>query len=322
MPDKTPGPPAPRGSGAEKGGQREQTADAKDAGPERPVDPRIQQRQQLVAKRLKEIDRVVVVMSGKGGVGKSSVAASLAVKLAEQGKRVGLLDMDLTGPDLPRFMGIERSEIKNSGNGMAPVKVNKNLVMMSIQFLLPDPHSAVVWRGPMKMGAIRQLIMDVDWGKLDRLVIDLPPGTSDEPLSVAQAIPDADGVVIVTTPHAVSILDVRKSIGFAQQVGMNVLGVVENMSGLDCPHCGKGISLYGEGMGEQMAKELEISFLGRVPMDPEAAGKGELTEPAMLRKKGPAAESFLGVVARIEEELAARPQRKRPEAGEGPLPMA
>ncbi len=321
MAQKNPSPPAPRGSGAQPGGQNEPSGSEGD-GPKRPVDPRIQQRQQLVAKRLKDIERVVVVMSGKGGVGKSSVAASLAVKLAEEGKRVGLLDMDLTGPDLPRFMGIERSEIKNSGDGMAPVKVNKNLVMMSIQFLLPDPHSAVVWRGPMKMGAIRQLIMDVDWGKLDRLIIDLPPGTSDEPLSVAQAIPDADGVVIVTTPHTVSILDVRKSIGFAQQVGLNVLGVVENMSGLDCPHCGEGISLYGEGMGEEMAKELEITFLGRVPIDPEAAGKGELTQPAMLRKKSPAASAFLEVVRRIEKELDARPQRKRPEAGQGPLPMA
>ncbi len=317
MSRKPDAPPAPQGAGAAN-----QEDDAKqDAGPSRPMDPRIQQRQQLVAKRLKDIDRVLVVMSGKGGVGKSSVAASLAVKLAKEGKRVGLLDMDLTGPDLPRFMGVEKAEIKNSGDGMAPVQVDKNLVMMSIQFLLPDPHAAVVWRGPMKMGAIRQLIMDVDWGKLDRLVIDLPPGTSDEPLSVAQSIPDADGVVIVTTPHTVSILDVRKSIGFARQVGMHVLGVVENMSGLDCPHCGKGISLYGAGMGEDMANELDIPFLGRIPMDPEAAGSGDQSTPAMLRK-GPTADAFDKVVVQVEKVLALRPPRKRPEPGEGPLKMA
>lgn len=320
MSDEHDAPPTPQGkagASAPPGPSGQQG----EGGPPRPVDPRIQQRQQLVAKRLKDIDRVVVVMSGKGGVGKSSVAAALAVKLARQKKRVGLLDMDLTGPDLPRFLGTEDSKIRNTGEGMGPVEVEKGLVMMSIQYLLPDPHAAVVWRGPMKMGAIRQLIMDVDWGKLDRLVIDLPPGTSDEPLSVAQSIPDADGVVIVTTPHTVSILDVRKSIAFAKQVGLHVLGVVENMSGLDCPHCGKDIPLYGQGLGEQMAEELGIPFLGRVPMDPEAAGSGDQTMPAMLREST-AGKAFDDVVVRVEQELDKRPRRKRPGPGEGPLKMA
>jgi ATP-binding protein involved in chromosome partitioning len=318
MVPKSDAPPAPRGAGA---GEPSPEAQQGSQAPPRPVDPRIQQRQQMVARRLKDIDRVIVVMSGKGGVGKSSVAASLAVKLARQGQRVGLLDMDLTGPDLPRFLGVEDAKIKSGGDGMAPVEVEKNLVLMSIQFLLPDPYSAVVWRGPMKMGAIRQLIMDVDWGKLDRLIIDLPPGTSDEPLSVAQSIPDADGVVIVTTPHTVSILDVRKSIAFAKQVGLHVLGVVENMSSLDCPHCGKDVPIYGTGLGRKMAEELEIPFLGSVPMDPEAAGSGEEATPAMLRES-PTGKAFDGVVQEVERTLEGRPRRKSPQAGEGPLPMA
>jgi ATP-binding protein involved in chromosome partitioning len=288
----------------------------------RPMDPRILRQQELVRRRLKEIERVLVVMSGKGGVGKSSVAASLAVHLAGKGKRVGLLDMDLTGPDLPRFLGVEKARPKNVGDGMGPIPVRDNLVLMSLGYLLPDPHAAVVWRGPMKMGAIRQLITDVAWGKLDYLIIDLPPGTSDEPLSVAQNIPDADGVIIVTTPHTVSILDVTKSIAFARQVGLHVLGLVENMSGLACPHCEGDIPLFGSGLGEELAKKTEIPFLGRVPIDPEAAGDGTLATPAMLREGGPAEAAFRAVVARVVAETEKRPPRERPKPGTGPLPMA
>lgn len=287
------------------------------------MDPRILQQQRLVQQKLRDIDRILVVMSGKGGVGKSSVAASLAIKLATKGKKVGILDMDLTGPDLPKFMGVEKAEIGGGEKGMRPVEPMKNLKLMSLAYLLPDPNAAVVWRGPMKMGAIRQLITEVDWGQLDYLVIDLPPGTSDEPLSIAQSIPDVDGVVIVTTPHSVSILDVRKSISFARQLGLHVLGVVENMSGLACPHCDKDIPLFGRGLGKEMADELGIKFLGEVPIDPDAAAdSGRASEPAMIRKGSPASAAFDGVVQRIEDTVAERPPRKRPASGTGPLRMA
>lgn len=303
------GPPAAGPPGAPPGAGRQ-------------MDPRIQQQRAHVQKKLRDVGRILVVMSGKGGVGKSTVAASLAMNLARRGNKVGLLDMDLTGPDLPRFLGVEDAEITGEG-AMEPVQVTKNLVLMSLAYLLPDKNSAVVWRGPMKMGAIRQLITEVNWGKLDHLVIDLPPGTSDEPLSIAQSIPDADGVVIVTTPHSVSILDVRKSISFANQLGLHVLGVVENMSGLACPSCDHQIDLFGQGMGEDLAKETNVAFLGRVPIDPHAAGPdGAGTEPAMLRKGSPAAAAFEAVVDAVVREVEKRPRRDVPDPGTGPLKMA
>lgn len=301
------GPPAPKGAPPGAGRQ---------------MDPRIQQQRALVQKKLGNVERILVVMSGKGGVGKSTVAASLAKRLSERGNKVGLLDMDLTGPDLPKFLGVEEGEVAGEG-AMKPVQIDDNLVMMSLAYLLPDPNSAVVWRGPMKMGAIRQLITEVDWGTLDYLIIDLPPGTSDEPLSIAQSIPDVDGVVIVTTPHSVSILDVRKSISFANQLGLHVLGVIENMSGLTCPNCDHEIDLFGRGLGEKLATELKIPFLGRVPIDPDAASDGgEASVPAMLRKGSAAAEAFLGVVDTIEAEVGKRPRRESPAPGTGPLRMA
>ncbi|MBW3583293.1 MAG: Mrp/NBP35 family ATP-binding protein [Euryarchaeota archaeon] len=286
------------------------------------MDPRIQQQQALVASRLKDIKHVLIVMSGKGGVGKSTVASGLAVRLSERGKKVGILDMDLTGPDLPKFLGRADAKVTNSERGgMAPVKVNDNLVLMSLAYLIPDEKSSVVWRGPMKMGAIRQMLTDVDWGKLDYLVIDLPPGTSDEPLSVAQSIPDADGCILVTTPHSVSILDVMKSIDFGRKLGMHMLGLVENMSGLECPHCHEGIDLFGKGLGKELAEEFEVPFLGAVAIDPDAASDGgRASVPAVLRDGSKAAKEFDAVVDRVEEEVGKRPPRKAPK-GLG-LPMA
>ena len=319
---KSTAPPRPTsGAGADTNQPGKQPAGPPGAGQQ--MDPRIVQQQRVVQQRLKDIDRILVVMSGKGGVGKSSVAASLAVKLAEQGKQVGLLDMDLTGPDLPKFMGVEKAEIGGGEKGMTPVRPRENLKLMSLAYLLPDPNQAVVWRGPMKMGAIRQLITEVDWGRLDYLVIDLPPGTSDEPLSIAQSVPDVDGVVIVTTPHSVSILDVRKSISFARQLGLHVLGLIENMSGLACPHCDKEIPLFGKGLGKDLAEEVGIGFLGAVPIDPEAASdSGRASVPAMIRPGSPASAAFDGVVEHIVKAVQARPARKRPSPGTGPLKMA
>src|SRR5207237_3570488 len=184
---------------------------------------------------LSRIKHKIVVMSGKGGVGKSTVAANLACVLAEAGT-AGLVDADVTGPDIAKLMGVEEAQVKATDTGLEPTTGPAGVRVISMAQMI-DRDTAVVWRGPLKIKALKQMLSDVEWGDLDYLVIDLPPGTSDEPLSVAQEIPDADGAVVVTTPQEVSLLDVRKSIAFAKAVKMDILGVIENMSGFVCPHC-------------------------------------------------------------------------------------
>jgi len=253
-----------------------------------------------VAERMKKIKHTYAVMSGKGGVGKSTVATNLAAALAARGSKVGLLDMDLTGPDIALMLGIEGKRLVMGTNGIIPIKVNENLSAISVAFLLPTKHSPVVWRGPMKMGAISQLLGEVDWGELDYLIIDLPPGTSDEPLSVAQNIPNADGVIIVTTPQDVALLDVRKSISFARMLNLKVAGIIENMSGFACPHCGKEIDLFKMGGGENAANELGIKFLGRIPIEPLIVRATDSGKPFILEHKdSQAAKAFNEIVDRL-----------------------
>jgi Mrp family chromosome partitioning ATPase len=208
-------------------------------------------------------------MSGKGGVGKSSVAAYLAVGLARLGFRVGLMDVDLHGPSIPGMLGITGPFDANE-EGLIPKSCADRLKVVSMQCLLEDEDSAVIWRGPVKSGVIRQFISDVNWGDLDYLVIDAPPGTGDEPLSVAQTVAGAQAV-IVTTPQEVALADVRKSINFCRKVGMPILGLVENMSGLICPHCEKEIPLFGKGGGLKTARKMDVHFLGSLPFDPRVA---------------------------------------------------
>ncbi len=222
---------------------------------------------QAVARRLKRIKHKIVVMSGKGGVGKSTVAVNMAVSLALQGKKVGLMDVDIHGPSVPTMLNLENTTLQGSSDGILPVAVGE-LKVMSVGFLLKDPGNAVIWRGPMKMGAIQQFIKDVDWGDLDYLIIDSPPGTGDEPLSVCQLIDDLDGAVIVTTPQKVSVTDVEKSISFCRQLDLHVLGIVENMNGFVCPECGKVTHLFKNGGGKKLAEEHNINFLGSIPLDP------------------------------------------------------
>jgi ATP-binding protein involved in chromosome partitioning len=222
-----------------------------------------------VTKTLSKIKNRLLVFSGKGGVGKSTVAANLGVALSERQLKIGLLDVDIHGPNLAKMLGVENERLVSAGeNSILPVAVTKNLSVVSMAFLLQDKTMPVIWRGPMKMKVIQQFLGDVVWGDLDWLVIDSPPGTGDEPLSVAQLIP-ATGAIIVTTPQEVSLLDSRKAVNFAQKLNLKIYGVIENMSGLVCPHCGKVINLFKEGGGEKIARELGVAFLGRIPLEPK-----------------------------------------------------
>jgi ATP-binding protein involved in chromosome partitioning len=222
---------------------------------------------QALESRLCRIRHKVVVLSGKGGVGKSTVAVNIAVALLMAGKRVGLLDVDIHGPSIPTMLGLEGETLQGGADGLLPIDA-EGIKVMSIGFLLPDPDQAVIWRGPLKMGAIKQFLKDVAWGDLDYLIIDSPPGTGDEPLSVCQLIGNLDGAVVVTTPQKVAAVDVRKSITFCRQLGVPVLGVVENMSGFACPKCGEISAVFSSGGGKRIATDMNVPFLGSIPIDP------------------------------------------------------
>jgi Mrp family chromosome partitioning ATPase len=233
---------------------------------------------QRLHRRLCRIEHKVLVLSGKGGVGKSTVAVNLAVALMGRGKRVGLLDVDIHGPSVPTMLALEGEQILSEGDCLLPVELGE-LKVMSIGFLLRRREEAVIWRGPLKMGVIKQFLKDVEWGDLDYLIVDAPPGTGDEPLSVCQLIEDADGAIIVTTPQEVALASVRKSITFCRQLGLRVLGVVENMSGFVCPHCGTKTEVFLAGGGERMAREMKVPFLGRIPLEAGISVSGDNGRP-------------------------------------------
>ena len=217
---------------------------------------------------LKKISHKYLVMSGKGGVGKTSVSVNLAIALAQKGHKVGLLDVDIHGPDIPRMLGLSGMLTVDGARKMTPIPYSENLKVMSMESLMQNRDEAIIWRGPVKHSAIRQFIGDVDWGDLDFLIIDSPPGTGDEPLTIAQLIPDAKAV-IVTTPQEVALADIRKSISFCKNVNMHVYGIIENMSGFTCPHCNKMVDIFGAGGGKKTALAYGIPFLGKIPFDPE-----------------------------------------------------
>jgi len=254
---------------------------------------------QKLRDRLSRIKRIIVVMSGKGGVGKSTVATNLAVAASLTGKRVGLLDVDLHGPSIPTMLGLENESLVGDVEGIRPVTIG-SLLVLSVGFILQNPDDPVIWRGPMKMGVIRQFIEDVNWGDLDLLVVDVPPGTGDEPLSICQLIPNLTGAVIVTTPQKVAAVDVRKSVTFCKQLQVPVLGVIENMSGFACPHCGEVTPIYRTGGGKKLAEEMNVPFLGAIPIDPAIAedcdaGKSFIEASA----NSPASASFREIIEKI-----------------------
>jgi len=252
--------------------------------------------------QLKQIKHTIAVMSGKGGVGKSTIATNLAVALAQRNYKVGLMDADIHGPNVPKMLGIEGARLVGSGNGIRPVMYYPNLKVISVAFMLASTDDAVIWRGPLKHAVIRQFLSDIDWGELDYLVVDLPPGTGDEPLSIAQTIQHVDGAIIVTTPQDVALLDARKTVTFARTLNIPVRGIVENMSGFICPHCGKRTDIFKTGGGEKAAQEMNVPFLGRIPLDPTVVIGGDEGSPCV--EKSPLSEmsrAFLDIAEQCEQ---------------------
>ena len=249
--------------------------------------------------RMAKINHKIIIASGKGGVGKSTVSVNLARALQMKGLQVGILDADITGPDIPKLLGIEEAKLKQGTDGIEPAKAD-GIMVASMALILSSRETPVVWRGPMKMAAIKQFIQDVNWGDLDFLLIDLPPGTSDEPLSVVQLIPELAGAIIVTTPQEVALLDSRKAVNMVKAMKIPVLGIVENMSGLICPHCNEGISIFGAGGGLRMAEEMNVPFLGAIPIDPGVCALGDRGQ-TFVESGTRAGGSFNKIVERLLE---------------------
>ena len=234
-----------------------------------------------------------LVLSGKGGVGKSTIAVNLAVWLSMQDNKVGLLDIDIHGPSIPKLLNLEHKNIQAKGDKISPISYSSTLKIMSIGFLLPQESDAVIWRGPMKHNLIRQFVTDVTWGHLDYLVVDCPPGTGDEPLSAIQLLGKADGAIVVTTPQQIAVIDVKKCITFCKQLNLSVLGVIENMSGLICPNCQHRINVFKTGGGEQMAKEFNVPFLGSIPLDTAMVSACDSGRPFIqLNRQSPTAQAI------------------------------
>jgi len=229
-----------------------------------------------------DVKHVILVLSGKGGVGKTTVSVNLASALSAHGRNVGLLDLDFHGPNIPKMLGIEGQKPAVLEKHIEPVHITGTLSVMSMAFLLPNTSTPVVWRGPMKMVAIQQFLDEVNWGTLDYLVVDLPPGTGDEALSIAQLAPNVRGAVIVTTPQDVAVLDAVKAIRFIEKLEVPVIGIIENMSGMICPHCGETIDLFGRGGGKKAAEDLNVLFLGAIPLDPAMVIAGDEGRPYVL----------------------------------------
>lgn len=247
--------------------------------------------------RMAKIKHKIIIASGKGGVGKSTVSVNLARALQMKGMRVGILDADITGPDIPKLLGIEEAKLMQGQEGIEPAQAD-GIKAASMALILSNRDSPIVWRGPMKMAAIKQFIQDVNWGDLDFLLIDLPPGTSDEPLSVVQLIPELAGAIIVTTPQDVALLDSRKAVNMVRAMKLPVLGIVENMSGLICPHCGEGISVFGAGGGKTMAEEMDVTFLGAIPIDPSVCALSD-SGLTFVQSETKAGGSFKEIVERL-----------------------
>jgi ATP-binding protein involved in chromosome partitioning len=265
---------------------------------------------ETVESRMAKVKYKIMVMSGKGGVGKTTVAANLAFALGMQGLDVGLMDADIHGPNVPKILGIEEKRPEVINDKIYPVPVTPRLKAISVGFLLPSKDSSVIWRGPMKMNAIRQFLSGVEWGELDYMVVDLPPGTGDEPLSVVQLMKEVDGAIIVTTPQDLALLDSRKAVNFAEIVKVPVIGIVENMSGFTCPHCGKEVNIFKYGGGERAAEELGVPFLGRVPLDPQMVEAADSGTPFVMGKESQVSKAFEEIVQNVRTFVESKEEKK------------
>ncbi len=251
--------------------------------------------------RLPGVKRIVAVASGKGGVGKSTVAVNLALALKEKGHRVGLMDADVYGPSLPTMLGTDETPQAAGENAIVPV-VSHGLQCISMGMLVP-PGQALVWRGPMVMAAVRQFLKDVQWDELDYLVVDMPPGTGDAQLTLVQQVP-VDGVVMVTTPQELALADVRRGIQMFAKVEVPVVGVIENMSRFICPDTGKSYAIFGEGGGARVAQEFGVPMLGEIPLDPAAREGGDAGRPVVESGEGPARDAFLSLADQVTAKVS------------------
>ena len=267
----------------------------------------VQEQERRLKIRMAKIKHKLAILSGKGGVGKSTITANLAIALARKGHKVGVLDVDIHGPSIPKILGIRGQELTAGpleGAGISPAKGPLDIKVISMDFLLPSDETPVIWRGPMKMGAIRQFLADVAWGDLDFLLIDIPPGTGDEPLSLMQLLPNIDGVIIVTAPSEVSQIVVKRAVGFTRELRVPVVGIVENMSGFVCPECGAEVDIFGSGGGQKIAGELGVPFLDRIPIDSKICKDSDRGVPFIVEHaETPAAKAFMRVVDKVEEFL-------------------
>jgi ATP-binding protein involved in chromosome partitioning len=276
------------------------------------TDPRKErwEEQQRLKQKMSKIKHKIAVISGKGGVGKSTVTVNLAMAFAMQGhaNRVGILDADIHGPSVPKMLGLRGQRLQALAAGIIfPVTGPLGIKVVSMDFLLPSDDSPVIWRGPLKMRAIQQFLSDITWGELDFLFVDLPPGTGDEPLSIMQLIPEMDGVVIVTIPSEVSQIVVKKAVTFARQLGVPLIGIVENMSGFVCPKCGAEVNIFKTGGGRKIAEDLDIPFLGSIPIDPEICEDSDDGKPFIVEHpESPASKAFMDIVKKIERYLEER----------------
>ncbi len=262
---------------------------------------RIEEELKRLRTRMSRVKHKLAVISGKGGVGKTTVAVNLAVALAMRGHEVGILDADITGPCVPKMLGLSGSRLVAGPPGIFPVVGPLGIRVVSMDFLLPDEETPVIWRGPLKSAAIRQFLADIVWGPLDYLIVDLPPGTGDEALTIMQLLPDMDGAIVITIPSEVSQAVVKKAVSFSQKLGIPVVGVVENMSGFVCPKCGTYVPIFREGGGERIARRMGVPFLGRVPLDPRICEASDAGEPFIAKhKETPAAKAFLEIAEKIE----------------------
>jgi ATP-binding protein involved in chromosome partitioning len=241
---------------------------------------------EMIKRRLSSIKYKIMVMSGKGGVGKSTVSVSLASMINAMGYSVGILDADIHGPNIPKMLGITKKGATNNEDGIVPFEPMEGLKVMSVGMLVENDDEAIIWRAPVKHSIIQQFVSDVAWGDLDFLIIDLPPGTGDEQLSVAHIIGKVDGSVIVTTPQDVALLDSRKSVTFSRKLGVPILGIIENMSGFSCPHCGSSVDIFKTGGGERAARELNVNFLGKIPLEEQVVHDGDAGTPHVLGHPG------------------------------------